>query len=121
MNHLEPGAVFVLQPVNAVERAADLASDIRRDRGRHPPVGRAQGPQDARQRRPLHVLERQEEGPVVLAELERLHDVGVMDEAEDPRLVGEHADEVLVTAVGGEDPLRRPRRARNRPGRWRAP
>ena len=28
-----------------------------------------------------------------------------MDEAKNPRLVGEHAHEVLVTAVGGEDPL----------------
>ena len=105
MNHVEPRAVFVLQPVNAVERAADLAPDVRRDGGRHPPVGRAQGPQDARQRWPLDVLECQVQGPLVLAELERLHDVGMVDEAEDPSFVGEHADEVLVTAIGGQDPL----------------
>src|SRR5450631_1346508 len=98
MNHLEPRTFFILEAVHAVERTTDLAPDVGRDGRRNPSIGRAQSSKDARQRRPLHVLECKVQGPFVLTELERLHDVRMVNETEDSRLVGEHANKVFVTA-----------------------
>jgi hypothetical protein len=60
---------------------------------------------DASEAVAAHVLERQEWGPLVIAEVEDLADVRVMEVADDAGLVDEHLDEVFVARELRQHPL----------------
>jgi hypothetical protein len=64
-------------------------------------LGAAQRAQKTPQRRTVDVFEDQEQRTVDLADVVRLHDVRVMEHAEDLRFGGEHAEKLRVLAVGG--------------------
>ena len=103
MNHVQTAACLVGQVVNVVEREADLARDVSDHRGRQLSTGGPHRPQHARQRRSLDVLHRQEQHAVVLAELVHLHDVRVVQAAQDLRFVSEHPNELGITPVRRKD------------------
>ena len=98
-------AVAVAQAVDVVQRAAHLARHVSDDRRRRLAVRRAQRAQDARQRRPLDVFERQEQHAVVFAEVVDVDDVGVVQQPQQLGFVDEHANELGVVTVRRENPL----------------
>ena len=93
------------QRVHVVERAADLARDPGGDRRRHRAADRAQRPQRARQRRPLDVLQHQEEIAAIVDEVVHLYDVRVVQHRRDARLFHEELDELRIRAVRRLDTL----------------
>ena len=77
------------------------------DESRHPHGARApalaQPPEDLGDIAPADILHRQEVGPADVAEVEHLHDVRVVQERVDSRLLDEHVDEVRRLRPLGED------------------
>ena len=87
------------------ERVGGVADDVKDRVEGHAValcVRRTQQPVDVR---PLDELHREEQLATVLAEVEHLHDVGVVQLRGELRLVDEHGDEVRVAGKLREDAL----------------
>ena len=96
MNEPIGRSVGIREAVHVVEGAANLPAEVGRDHGRDALRLRIE---DLQERRTIDVLEDQEQLSVLIAEVERLHDILVMQAREDARLVREHGHELGVGGV----------------------
>ena len=97
--------VAVGERVRVAEPARRLGDDVRRQRGAGRALLARRLAQHRRERLALHQLHRQEVLLAVVADLDDAHDVRVIEQRRQPRLVEEHADELPVRRQVREDPL----------------
>src|SRR5262249_36004058 len=95
----------ILGIVRVGEALAHLEHDVERVRDRKPPAVGAKVLDDALQIRAVDVLHDDEVGRLGDADVEDVHDVGMLEMQRQPRLVQEHRNELLVPAQLGKDAL----------------
>ncbi len=105
VDDLQPGPVLELGGVGVVEGLEHLGDDVQRERELQDDGVALAGADDAGQVPPVDELHRQVEVVVLPAQVEDLHDVGVLQRDGDPRLVQEHRHERRVRGQLGQDPL----------------
>ena len=92
------------------ELVGGVQASERVDRDRHDELGGPRGlvaPQEAIERHALHVVHDHEVAAAVVAEVDRAHDVRVVEARGDARLVHQHVDELGVLAEVGVHHLQR--------------
>ncbi len=92
MDEAERCAVEVRQRMGVLEGREDLYEHTQVHRERHGQPVLVGAPDDSLQRLPVHVFHRQEAPGSMTADLDRLHQVRVVQPGGDPRLVEEHLD-----------------------------
>jgi hypothetical protein len=105
VDHAERAAVAVGETVGVGEAARRLRDDVSRQRGAGRALLAGRLAQHRRQRLALNQLHREEVLLAIVPDLHDAHDVRVIEQRSEPRLVEEHANELPVRGQVGEDPL----------------
>jgi hypothetical protein len=105
VNDIQRVPALVSQPVGVIEPLEHFGAEPGGDHLRNSLVLLPQCFGDLTQALAMHVLHRNEVGAVVLAQLEDLDDVGVLEDRCQPRLVEEHLDEGRIRRELRQDSL----------------
>ncbi len=107
MHDAERSTVRVERVVRVVERVEHVARDQRREIGRQPDLCARTFAKQREHVEAVDILHRDVRGVGVVAELEHLHDVAVIERCRDPRFIDEHLDERSIVREVRQDLLDR--------------